>query len=137
MKNRKKESTNQHVRGADEGVKGFKGVNWLQNVFNPYAKNMQNSQLNESILSYKNWLPPLNGSAASRIDQENHEDSHKNASMSYQGYTIPENQYFEANQLENSTPQKKIPVMIQAKEEVKSTGNSNSLLSNVSLMKTP
>jgi len=29
MKERKKQDAYQNVRGADEGVKGFKGVDWL------------------------------------------------------------------------------------------------------------
>ena len=60
MKDRKNASRNTSVRGADSGVKGFKGPNWSSNVFNPYSRSSSSKALNEKILTYKTILPKLN-----------------------------------------------------------------------------
>lgn len=88
LKNRRLDGSNKNVRGADEGVQGFKGVDWLQNVFNPYAKNMLNSNLNESILTYKKKLSPITGLNSSGLDLENDASYDHAASITYQGYSI-------------------------------------------------
>lgn len=144
MKDRKKTIQNSNVRGADSGVKGFKGSNWQSNVFNPYSKLGTSTILNESIQKYKTILPLLNKQSANKLiilDGEAHIDKTAGA-LRYENEIIPESDFPKGpsqtlDPSRQSLKSNKLPKFRNSISMRKSASQQGGLLSNKSLMKTP
>jgi hypothetical protein len=97
MKDRKKANQNIQLRGADSGVKGFKGPNWHNNVFNPYSKTKSNSIMSQNIKSYKSFLPKLDkrGPKPAELQEygEDLNDESPSQSVNYGDQAITESDY--------------------------------------------